>query len=765
MHPSIEDVMSQTDTMSPKERVFQVEGMHCGSCVSRIETGLKKALPELMEARVNLATGKATVVGDIDPENVVSALAQIGYSGRLLESVAAQRSASASKQDAPQQRVKRSSPLSKLVVATVLISPVFAMHMLGLHFAYSGWVQLALTTPVLFWCGLDIFKMAVQQAPRFQTDMNTLIALGAGVAWGYSLYLLLLGSPEALYFETAGMIVTLILLGRFLEAKAKGRAGEAIRALMNLQPETAWIQNAGDLQVRDLQEADWQEVPAASVKAGDRLLIRPGAQIPLDGEVVAGSSSVNESLITGESLPVFKQLGDAVIGGTLNESGSLTIQVTHAGDAGILARMVALVDKAQSGKPPIQKLADQVAGIFVPVVLGLALLTALGWLGLGYPWGVALKAAIAVLVIACPCALGLATPTAIQVGLGRAAASGILIRDTDGLDLAHRLNILVLDKTGTLTEGKPEVTRFKTVSNWELLRLLSWARAIEGHSEHPLAKAIVRAGMEMADSPAVNLEVTDFQSEPGGGVSGVCEGHRLVLGNSSFLIQQGILTATLSREAQEASQHGQTAVFYAVDQTLVGVFLIADRLKPDASKAIQDLRQLGISPRMLSGDRPETALWIGQQAGLTESEIEGGLSPADKQAFVQRLQASKTPSQKAPVVGMVGDGINDAPALAQADVSIAMGTGTDVAMSTAQITLLNGDVLKIVEAIALSRAILRVIRQNLFWAFFYNLIAIPAAALGFLSPMIAAGAMSLSSITVVLNALRLKRFQGQPSTG
>lgn len=756
--------MSQTDTMSPKERVFQVEGMHCGSCVTRIETGLKKALPELMEARVNLATGKATVVGNIDPENVVIALAQIGYSGRLLESVAAQRSASASKQDSPQQRAKRSSPLSKLVVATVLISPVFAMHMLGLHFAHSGWVQLALTTPVLFWCGLDIFKMAVQQAQRFQADMNTLIALGAGVAWGYSLSLLLLGSPEPLYFETAGMIVTLILLGRFLEAKAKGRAGEAIRALMNLQPQTAWVQNSKNLQEKDLQE-DWQEVPAASVKAGDRLLIRPGAQIPLDGEVVAGSSSVNESLITGESLPVLKQVGDSVIGGTLNESGSLIIQVTHAGDAGILARMVALVDKAQSGKPPIQKLADQVAGIFVPVVLGLALLTALGWLGLGYPWSAALKAAIAVLVIACPCALGLATPTAIQVGLGRAAARGILIRDTDGLDLAHRLNILVLDKTGTLTEGKPEVTRFKTVSNWELLRLLSWARAIEGHSEHPLAKAIVRYSTEMTSNPPVNVEVTGFQSEPGGGVSGVCDGHRLVLGNSSFLIQQGILTATLSREAQEASQHGQTAVFYAVDQTLAGVFLIADRLKPDASKAIQDLRQLGISPRMFSGDRPETALWIGQQVGLTESEIEGGLSPADKQALVQRLQASKTLSQKSPVVGMVGDGINDAPALAQADVSITMGTGTDVAMSTAQITLLNGDVLKIVEAIALSRAILRIIRQNLFWAFFYNLIAIPAAALGFLSPMMAAGAMSLSSISVVLNSLRLKRFQGKRSTG
>jgi Cu+-exporting ATPase len=737
--------MSQIDTINPTERVFQVEGMHCGSCVTRIETGLKKTLPELMEARVNLATGKATVVGDIDPERVISALAKIGYSGSLLESVMAQRPARSSKQEA-----KLSSPLGKLLVATVLIAPVFAMHMLGRHFAYSGWVQLALTTPVLFWCGLDFFKIALQQAQRFQTDMNTLIALGAGVAWGYSLFLLLLGSPEPLYFETAGIIVTLILLGRFLEAKAKGRAGEAIRALMNLQPETAWIQHPEGL----------QEVPAASVKPGDRLLIRPGALIPLDGEVIAGSSSVNESMITGESLPVLKHMGDAVIGGTLNESGSLSIQVTHAGDAGFLARMAALVDKAQSGKPPIQKTADRVAGIFVPWVLGFALLTALGWLASGYPWSSALKAAIAVLVIACPCALGLATPTAIQVGLGRAAARGILIRDTSGLDLAHRLNVLVLDKTGTLTEGKPEVIKFETVSNWESTQLLNWARAIESYSEHPLANAIVRYAKEMTGSSSGHSGVTDFQSEPGGGVSGVFEGHRLVLGNSDFLIQQGILTAALSREAKVASQQGQTAVFYAVDQALAGVFLIADRLKPNVSQAIQGLRQLGISPRMLSGDRPETAIWIGQQAGLTESEIEGGLSPADKQAFVQRLQTSQFSSPLKPVVGMVGDGINDAPALAQADVSIAMGTGTDVAMTTAQITLLHGDVLKILEAIVLSRAILRTIRQNLFWAFFYNLIAIPAAALGFLNPMIAAGAMAFSSISVVLNSLRLKRFQG-----
>jgi Cu+-exporting ATPase len=418
--------------------------------------------------------------------------------------------------------------------------------------------------------------------------------------------------------------------------------------------------------------------------------------------------------------------------------------------------MIELVDKAQSGKPPIQKQADRIAGVFVPVVLGVALLTFGGWFWMGRELADAIRPAIAVLVIACPCALGLATPTAIQVGLGRAAKEGILIRDTDGLELAHRLNILVMDKTGTLTEGKPEVVTLKCWPDFQAPELLPLAAALESHSEHPLGKAIVRYAekqgiTELPDS------IDNFQSETGLGISGLVNGRRVLIGNSEFLLQRGILTASVSRDVMQAAEAGQTAVFISVDGRLAGLVSIMDPLKSTSAPAITSLRGLGITPRMLSGDKQETAEAIGKMAGLHENEVQGGVSPADKLAVIQALQNRE--SEKSTVVGMVGDGINDAPALAQADVSIAMGTGTDVAMKTAQITLLHGDISKVADAIGLSRAILRTIRQNLFWAFFYNLIAIPAAILGLLNPMIAAGAMALSSVSVVLNSLRLRNYK------
>lgn len=714
--------------------------MHCGSCVARVEQGLRKAFPTLTEVRVNLATEKALVVGTVPPEAVISAIQDIGYQATLVHPEV-QQQGSAQLIEKPDRQ-----PWIRLVVAVVLTSPLFAIHMLGLHFAGAGWVQLALSTPVLFYSGAEIFNIALRQLPRLQSDMNTLIALGSGVAWAYSVYGLMTGSPETLYFETAAMIVTLILLGRFLEARAKAQAGEAIRSLMDLQPQTALKK----------EDNDWQEVAVSDLKVGDVILVRPGGQIPVDGTVRDGQSSVNESMLTGESLPVSKRKGDAVIGGTLNESGSLTIGVTHSGQQGVLARMIELVDKAQSGKPPIQKLADRIAGVFVPMVLGVATLTFLGWLWTGKDLAEAIRPAIAVLVIACPCALGLATPTAIQVGLGRAAKEGILIRDTDGLELAHRLNVLVLDKTGTLTEGKPEVVALKCWPSFQASELLALAAALESHSEHPLGKAIVRYAEKLGVTELPD-SIDNFQSESGLGISGLVNGRRILIGNSEFLLQRGILTASVSREVLRAAEAGQTAVFISIDGELAGLVSIMDPLKPTSTSAIASLRGLGITPRMLSGDKQETAVAIGKMAGLHENEVQGGVSPADKLAAIQSLQ--KQQSDKPAVVGMVGDGINDAPALAQADVSIAMGTGTDVAMKTAQITLLHGDISKVVDAIGLSRAILNTIRQNLFWAFFYNLIAIPAAILGLLNPMIAAGAMALSSVCVVLNSLRLRNYK------
>lgn len=742
--------LNQDSPSQTQERVFRIEGMHCGSCVARVEQGLRKALPELTDVRVNLATEKAVVNGPVDADDIIRAIGAIGYQAtpaeRLAEKNPETETTSAHTEPEPS---KTNWPLYRLIIAIALTTPVFAMHMLGFHFAGSGWIQLTLITPVLFFCGFEIFKIALLQLKHLQSDMNTLIALGSGVAWGYSLWLLITGKAETLYFETAGMIVTLILLGRYLEARARTQAGEAIRSLMDLQPEQALT----------LRNGDWVNIPVSELKAGDQVRVRPGSQVPVDGRVLEGESSVNESMLTGESLPVSKTPGEPVIGGTLNESGSLRVEVTHAGREGTLSRMIDLVDRAQSGKPPIQKLADRVAGVFVPVVLTLALITCLGWLWTGHPLDLGVKAAITVLVIACPCALGLATPTAIQVGLGRAASEGILIRDTDGLELAHRMNVLVLDKTGTLTEGKPHVVDFKTSSGVDSQEALALAGPLESHSEHPLAKAIARYAQEQAPEQIPDGTVENFRNESGAGVSGLVNGRRILIGNADFLRRQNVPFDAPSPAAQEASSQGQTAVFLAVDGKLAGIFLIADVLKPEASSSLQQLRQMGITPRMLSGDKQETALAVGLQAGMKAEEIQGGVSPEDKLAFIQSLQAKNNASGQQPIVGMAGDGINDAPALAQADVSIAMGTGTDVAMKTAQITLLHGDIGRVTDAIALSRAILRIIRQNLFWAFFYNVIAIPAAAFGLLNPVIAAAAMALSSITVVVNSLRLRKLK------
>ncbi len=740
-------VMNRTD--SPEGRlVFRVEGMHCGSCVARIEQGLKRQFPAISDVRVNLATGQAALEGSVAPDDVVAAIHALGYEASLLRR---DNGSKAPNQELPSADANLAARQARhrLVLAVGLTVPLFGMHMLGWHVAGSGWLQFTLATIVLFYCGQGIFKSAWQLLKRFETNMDTLIALGSGVAWLASTVSLLQNPAEhaALYFESAAMIVTLILLGRYLEARARGKAGEAIESLMRLQPVTALVQ----------QNGEWVETPVENVRPDDRILVRPGAKIPLDGTVVEGESAVDESMMTGESEPVSKQPGSEVIGGTQNHHGALTVRVSRVGADTTLSRMIALVQQAQGGKPAVQRLADQVAGVFVPVVLGLALLTLIGWLGTGHVWAEGLQAAIAVLVIACPCALGLATPTAVQVGLGRAATEGILIRDTDGLEMAHRLDILVMDKTGTLTLGQPGVLSFCALEGFEEANCIKWAAALEARSEHPLAEALTRyATAQSLDWQA--CRVADFTSQAGAGVTGHVDGQRLVIGKPPYIVEQGVIVAPLSHRISQAAEQGQTPVVLAVNGKLAGLFLLGDPLKENAPEAIRRLRRMGVRPFMLSGDRQETAVAIGKQAGLGETEVRANMAPQQKLEFLKDLQREGDP-QGRKRVGMVGDGVNDAPALAQADVSIAMGTGTDIAMQAAQITLVHGDIAKAVDAVALSRAILRVIRQNLFWAFFYNVVAIPAAALGFLTPAIAAAAMSLSSITVVLNSLRLKSLR------
>jgi Cu+-exporting ATPase len=746
-------MIKQTNATAPKQ-IFLVNGMHCGSCVARIEEGLKRAFPQLTDVRVNLATGQAVVEGVVAPQDVLAALQSLGYEAQLSQSQKGASELDAQSKGPGQGQASERAALQakrRLILAVVLTVPLFAMHMAGLHFSGSGWLQMGFATPVLFYCGFSIFKSTFQLLRRWESNMDTLIALGSGVAWLASVFSLGLWQAgtvahPTLYFETGAMIITLILLGRYLEAKARGRAGQAIEALMRLQPDATLVQ----------REGQWVEAPVEAIVVGDLLMVRPGGRIPLDGLVKEGIALVDQSMMTGESEPVQKNPGDAVIGGTLNESGNLIVQVTQVGELTMLARIIDLVQEAQTGKPPIQRFADKVAGVFVPVVLVLAVMTLLGWWLTGHALSEGLNAAIAVLVIACPCALGLATPTAIQVGLGRAASKGILIRKPEGLELAHQLDVLVMDKTGTLTLGAPQVLSFEAKGNFAVADCLRWAAALESRSEHPLARAVSAYAALQGQTGQDALSVQHFVSQAGFGVSAQVEGRRIMIGKPDYLALHGVVVASVSERLDLAALRGQTPVLMAVENQLAGCFLMSDPLKPDVSEAIQRLRTMQIKPLMLSGDRAETAQSIGRQAGLRPAEIKADVSPLEKLEFLKAIQQIQDGRGRA-IVGMVGDGINDAPALAQADVSIAIGTGTDIAMQTAQITLVHGDIIKVVEAIALSRAIFTTIRQNLFWAFFYNVIALPLAALGLLNPMIAAAAMALSSVTVVLNSLRLRR--------
>lgn len=733
---------------------FEIAGMNCASCVSKVEKALQ-AVPGVISVAVNLATERATVsylpetTGYAQMRNAVEAA---GYRLGPLETGHDETQHETS--DERKERELRS--LRNVLLAGVALTvPILLGSFPDLFpwapgFLANPYVLLALSIPVQFWVGFRFYRGALTVARHGSTDMNTLIAMGTTAAFGYSLVATISphlfpmesGAMPPLYYDTSAVIIVLILTGRWLEARAKGRASAAIRSLMGLRPRTA------RLVLADGSEAD---VPIDEVTAGSIIRVRPGEKIPVDGIVREGSSSVDESMITGESIPVEKSAGAEVIGATLNRTGSFLFEATKVGADMLLSQIIRLVDEAQSSKAPIQRLADKIASYFVPAVIIAATVTFAAWLVFGpeQSFTAALLAFVAVLIIACPCALGLATPTAIMVGTGKGAENGILIRGGEHLERVQSVDTIVLDKTGTLTRGEPAVTDVFAVAGENAKDLvLRLAASAERGSEHPLGEAIVRAASEKGLQLA---EATGFNATVGSGIEATIGGSRVLLGNISFMEQRGVEAGPLLADSETAAGLGRTPMFVAVDNVLAGMIVVADLLKPETAEAIQALKAMNLEVVMLTGDNPRTAQAIASDLGITRVLAE--VRPAGKVAEVKRLQA------EGKKVAMVGDGINDAPALAQADVGIAMGNGTDVAMESAQITLIRGDLRGVVSAIKLSRRTLRTIKQNLFWAFVYNVALIPAAALGLLNPMLAAAAMALSSVSVVSNSLRLRSFK------
>jgi P-type Cu+ transporter len=744
---------------------LRLRGMSCAACAKGIEAALR-SVPGVSQGDVNFATEQAVVLYDSQTtslQHIQAAVDEAGYAAYLLEDPLAD-------EDAAQQRIQRleTRRLSQKVWVGAAISiflvvgSVPAMTGIELPFIpmwlHNGWLQAALTAPVQFWCGKSFYTNAWKALKRRAATMDTLIVLGTSAAYLYSL--LITAFPQILthqglaperYYETAAVVITLILLGRLFERRARTHTSDAIRKLIGLQAKTARIVQRG-------KEVD---IPITAVEVGDIVVVRPGEKIPVDGAVIEGTSTVDEAMVTGESLAVKKVAGDEVIGATLNQTGSLKFRAKRVGKDTFLAQIVKLVQDAQGSKAPIQRLADQVTGWFVPAVIVVAIATFLVWCFLLHKPTLALIAMVEVLIIACPCALGLATPTSIMVGTGKGAEYGILIKGADSLELAHKLQTIVLDKTGTLTQGKPTVTDFVSVSGTDAqreLKLLQLAASLERHSEHPLAEAVVNYAQSQGVEP---LTVEDFEAIAGSGVQGTVSGEWVHIGTARWLQEQGIQTQALQRHQAQLEALGKTVIAIAVNQTIQGVMGISDALKPSSGAVVQTLQRMGLEVIMLTGDNRATAMAIAQAVGIQNVLAE--VRPDQKAAQIKALQ------QAGKIVAMVGDGINDAPALAQADVGIALGTGTDVAIAASDITLISGDLQGIVTAIALSRATLRNIRQNLFFAFIFNGVGIPIAAgvlypmFGeLLNPMIAGGAMACSSVSVVTNALRLRNFRANP---
>ncbi|ELP95727.1 heavy metal translocating P-type ATPase [Pseudomonas syringae] len=714
-----------------------ISGMTCASCAGRVERALAK-VPGVNSVTVNLANERAHVdtVAHTDPQTLIDAVSRAGYGATLSQD----RHAEAD-QKARHLHHERWALLLAILLALPLILPML-LSPLGVHWMLPAWLQFALATPVQFILGARFYVAAWKAVRAGAGNMDLLVAIGTSAGYGLSVYQWLHAAPGTtphLYFEASAVVIALVLLGKYLESRAKRQTASAIRALEALRPEHA-------LRVVDGLE---QDVAISALQLDDRVLVKPGERFPVDGEVVEGRSHADEALITGESLPVVKQPGDKVTGGAINGEGQLLIRTTALGAETVLARIIRLVEDAQAGKAPIQKLVDKVSQVFVPTVLVIALFTLAGWLLVGASLEVALINAVAVLVIACPCSLGLATPTAIMAGTGVAARYGIFIKDAEALERAHEVDAVVFDKTGTLTSGTPRITNMSAVLGNEE-HLLQLAGALQRGSEHPLARAVLDVCHEWQLTPdaAQNSRVLS-----GRGIAGTVEGLELALGNRRLLEESGLPMGDLAESARIWEAEGRTLswlIEQAPEPTVIGMFAFGDTLKPGTDQAIKALNARGISSHLLTGDNRGSAQVVARALGINDVHAE--VLPADKAATVTQLKSHH-------VVAMVGDGINDAPALAAADVGIAMGGGTDVAMHAAGITLMRGDPRLVPAALDISRRTYAKIRQNLFWAFVYNLIGIPLAALGYLNPVLAGAAMALSSVSVVSNALLLKTWK------
>jgi Cu+-exporting ATPase len=719
-----------------------ITGMTCASCAGRVERALRK-VPGVKNATVNLANERAhvEVLEQIDPATLIAAVDKAGYGASLEQDPSVQEA---------DQRKRHDSERWHLVLAIVLALPLvlpMLLQPLGAHWMLPAWLQFVLATPVQFFLGARFYVAAWKAVRAGAGNMDLLVALGTSAGYGLSIYQWLIAAPGTmphLYFEASAVVIALVLLGKYLESSAKRQTASAIRALEALRPERA-------IQVINRQEHD---VAISALKIGDRVLVKPGERFPVDGEVIEGQSHADEALISGESLPIPKQPGDKVTGGAINGEGRLLVSTQALGAETVLARIIRLVEDAQSAKAPIQKLVDKVSQVFVPVVLLIAVVTLVGWLLAGASLEAALINAVAVLVIACPCALGLATPTAIMAGTGVAARYGILIKDAEALERAHEVTAVVFDKTGTLTSGTPRIAHMTAVDDDEDT-LLQLAGALQRGSEHPLAKAVLDVCSERGLEPE---DVSNSRSLAGRGIAGTLHGRELALGNKRLLEESDLNMGALADTAQQWEAEGRTLswlIELQPQRKVLGLFAFGDTLKPGAAQAIQQLTRRNISSHLLTGDNRGSAKVVADALGIVDVHAE--VLPADKAATVVELK-------KTGVVAMVGDGINDAPALAAADIGIAMGGGTDVAMHASGITLMRGDPRLIPAALDISRKTYAKIRQNLFWAFVYNLIGIPLAAFGLLNPVLAGAAMALSSVSVVSNALLLKTWKPAEQT-